>query len=203
MRRLSKNDLSDTEPMEKFRRRSEAPATAAFTDLPECKPCRTPKRIPSELASPVGFIMMRPSISESREGSRSAMETGIETQPQTSTPTSTSPGWGSRVERLAAKYREDHRHPVNHFLHVGVGWPMVAASLFLLPFRPLWSAMLFFGAYAFMFSGHFLFERNLPTILKNPATPFLMAYSVTKSIVSEIGRRLGRSPSNPEAVPPK
>ena len=44
MLRLKRDDLSDTEPMEKFRRRSEAPATAAFTDLPECKPCLTPER---------------------------------------------------------------------------------------------------------------------------------------------------------------
>ena len=34
----------------------------------------------------------------------------------------------SKLDRLVAKYRRDHTHPVNHFLHVGVGWPMVAAG---------------------------------------------------------------------------
>ena len=43
---------------------------------------------------------------------------------------------------LAAQYRLDHRNPVNHFLHVGVGWPMVAVAVILLPFRPLWSVAL-------------------------------------------------------------
>ena len=69
------------------------------------------------------------------------------------------PGNGTLVSR----YRLDHQNPVNHFLHVGVGWPMVAISILLLPFRPLWSAALFVSAYAIMFSGHFVFERNIPT----------------------------------------
>src|ERR1700733_6790772 len=73
---------------------------------------------------------------------------------------------------LVANYRLDHRNPVNHFLHVGVGWPMVAISILLLPFRPLWSAALFISAYAIMFFGHFVFERNIPTILTEPSTPF-------------------------------
>ena len=47
--------------------------------------------------------------------------------------------FNSKFQRLVAKYREDHRHPVNHVLHVGVGWPMVGAALLLLPFRPFWS----------------------------------------------------------------
>src|SRR5438445_323866 len=28
----------------------------------------------------------------------------------------------SKLDRFVAKYRDDHRHPVNHLLHVGVGW---------------------------------------------------------------------------------
>lgn len=93
---------------------------------------------------------------------------------------------GSWVGRLTEKYRLDHQHPVNHVLHVGVGWPMVAASLLLLPFRPLWSVGLFLGGYAAMFSGHFLFEKNVPTILKHPSTPFVMAYAVTKGLFKSI-----------------
>ena len=62
---------------------------------------------------------------------------------------------------LVARYRQDHRNPVNHFLHVGVGWPMVAAAVLLVPFRPLWSLALVVAAYAIMFFGHFVFERNI------------------------------------------
>jgi hypothetical protein len=87
-----------------------------------------------------------------------------------------------RFSQMVAKYRADHQHPVNHFLHVFVGWPMVAAAIFLLPFRPLYSVGLVIGAYAFMFSGHFLFEKNIPTILKHPSTPFVIAWAVIKGI---------------------
>jgi hypothetical protein len=79
---------------------------------------------------------------------------------------------------LIAKYRQDHKHPVNHFLHVGVGWPMAAVAVLLLPFRPLWGLGLFLLAYAIMFVGHFVFERNIPTVLKHPSTPFVVAWSV-------------------------
>ena len=54
----------------------------------------------------------------------------------------------SRFERLFADYRRDHRNPVNHFLHVGVGWPIAAIAVILLPFRPLWGLGLFAMAYA-------------------------------------------------------
>ena len=83
---------------------------------------------------------------------------------------------------LIAKYRQDHTHPVNHFLHVGVGWPMAAAAVLALPFRPLWSLGLFLLAYAIMFFGHFVFERNQPTILKHPSTPFVVAWSVIRQL---------------------
>ena len=80
------------------------------------------------------------------------------------------------------KYRTDHQHPVNHVLHVFVGWPLVAIALFLLPFKPLYSVGLVILAYAFMFSGHFLFEKNIPTILKHPSTPFVVAWAVIKGL---------------------
>jgi len=91
-------------------------------------------------------------------------------------------------ERLVAKYRHDHTHPVNHVLHVFVGWPLVAAALVLLPFRPWWSLALFVSGYVFMFAGHFLFEKNTPTILKHPSTPFVMAWSVIRGLTSGIAR---------------
>jgi hypothetical protein len=85
---------------------------------------------------------------------------------------------------LPSRYRQDHQNPVNHFLHVGVGWPLCAISVILLPFRPLWSLFLFASAYAIMFFGHFVFERNIPTIFKEPTTPFVVAFSVIRRLMS-------------------
>jgi hypothetical protein len=95
---------------------------------------------------------------------------------------------GSRFDRLVAKYREDHRHPINHFLHVGVGWPIMAAAVILVPFRPPWSLGLFFLSYGIMWAGHFLFERNLPTIFKHPTTPFVIAWAVIREISGRAAR---------------
>ena len=91
-------------------------------------------------------------------------------------------GPASTFDRLVTKYRRDHRHPVNHVLHVYFGWPMVGLALFLLPFRPLWSVALFLGGYALMFLGHFAFEGNVPTILKHPSTPFVIAWAVLRGL---------------------
>jgi hypothetical protein len=87
-----------------------------------------------------------------------------------------------RPAGLIAKYRRDHQHPVNHVLHVGVGWPMAAAAVLLFPFRPPWGLGLFLLAYAIMFFGHFVFERNIPTVLKHPSTPFVVAWSVIRRL---------------------
>jgi hypothetical protein len=109
--------------------------------------------------------------------------------------TTTSAPASSRFERLVAKYRHDHTHPINHVLHVFVGWPMVGAALLLVPFRPLWSLGLFLGGYAFMFSGHFLFEKNIPTILKHPTTPFVIAWAVIRGLAQGTARFV--SPGRP------
>lgn len=95
---------------------------------------------------------------------------------------------GIPFDRLVSKYRQDHSHPVNHFLHLFVGWPLVAASIVLLPFRPLWSLGLFLLGYALMFLGHFGFERNTPTILKHPSTPFVIAWAVIKRIFGGLAK---------------
>ncbi|GAC1466324.1 MAG: DUF962 domain-containing protein [Isosphaeraceae bacterium] len=94
----------------------------------------------------------------------------------------------AKFERFVEKYRKDHQHPVNHVLHVGVGWPMCAFAVLLLPFRPLWSIALVLGAYAFMFFGHFAFERNRPTILKHPQTPFVIAWAVLRGLFDNLKR---------------
>ncbi len=101
----------------------------------------------------------------------------------------------ARPTGLLSKYREDHSHPVNHFLHVGVGWPMAAAAVLLLPFRPWWTLGLFLGAYAVMFFGHFAFERNIPTIFKHPSTPFVVAWSVIRKIGGGMLRLVGPRPA--------
>ncbi|WP_165227251.1 DUF962 domain-containing protein [Aquisphaera insulae] len=88
----------------------------------------------------------------------------------------------TRWERLTAKYREDHRNPVNHALHVGVGWPIMALAVILIPFRPWWSLGLFFLSYGIMWTGHFVFERNLPTVFRHPSTPFVMAWVVIRQM---------------------
>jgi hypothetical protein len=95
---------------------------------------------------------------------------------------------GSRFDRLVAKYRHDHRHPVNHILHVWIGWPIMALAVVLVPFRPFWSLGLFFTSYGIMWAGHFLFEGNLPTIFQHPTTPFVIAWSV----IRDLGRRFAR-----------
>jgi len=104
-----------------------------------------------------------------------------------STKAPTSAG-GSWAERLLAHYCQDHRHPVNHILHVGVGWPLAALAVILLPFHPFWSLALFMSAYAIMFSGHFIFERNVPTVFKHPTTPFVLACSVIKGLWGGLAR---------------
>jgi hypothetical protein len=83
---------------------------------------------------------------------------------------------------VVSRYRLDHQNPVNHFLHVGVGWPMMALAVIIVPFRPYWSIALFFASYAIMFFGHFVFERNVPTLFEKPSTPFVMAYAVSRQL---------------------
>jgi len=94
----------------------------------------------------------------------------------------------AKFERMIEKYRRDHTHPVNPVLHVYVGWPLVAAAVILLPFRPWWSLGLFLAGYALMFTGHFAFEGNTPTILKHPSTPFVVAWAVIRGLAGGLVR---------------
>ena len=92
----------------------------------------------------------------------------------------------TKLAGTPSRYRQDHSNPVNHFLHVGVGWPMAAVAVILLPFRPLWGLGLFALAYAIMFFGHFVFERNIPTIFKEPSTPFVVAFAVIRRMLAAV-----------------
>ena len=98
------------------------------------------------------------------------------------------PTTGSRFDRLMAQYYQDHANPINRFLHVGLGWPIMAAAVVLVPFRPVWSLGLFILSYGIMWFGHFVFERNLPTIFRHPTTPFVMAWTVTRDLACKLVR---------------
>jgi hypothetical protein len=88
----------------------------------------------------------------------------------------------SKLDRFVEQYRREHQHPVNHFLHVGAGWPLCAIAVVLLPFRPFWTAALFAAGYALMFFGHFVFEKNIPTIFRHPSTPFVISWAVIRGM---------------------
>jgi hypothetical protein len=91
-------------------------------------------------------------------------------------------------DRLVAKYRQDHRHPINHILHVYVGWPLCALGVIALPFNPWWTLYGFAAGYAFMWIGHLAFERNVPTIFKHPTTPFVIAWAVIAGLARGASR---------------
>jgi len=65
---------------------------------------------------------------------------------------------------------------------------MAAVAVLMLPFRPLWSLALLASAYAIMFFGHFVFERNIPTILKQPSTPLVIAFDVIRNLGNALVR---------------
>ena len=94
----------------------------------------------------------------------------------------------SQVRTIDRDVPERPYSPGQHVLHVFVGWPLIAAALLLLPFRPWWSLGLFLAGYALMFFGHFVFEKNTPTILKHPTTPFVMAGSVIRGLTGGLVR---------------
>src|SRR6476620_3086362 len=94
----------------------------------------------------------------------------------------------TRLDRFVAKYRQDHRHPVNHVLHVYAGWPLVALAVVLLPFRPLWSLGLFLGGYVLMFFGHCASEKNTPTIPTHPSAPVIIAWAVVRGLGAGLSR---------------
>jgi hypothetical protein len=107
-------------------------------------------------------------------------------EPQAQPPTASHPS--SRVERLVAQYQEDHKNPINHILHVWVGWPICALGVLMLPFRPLWTVYGFLLGYACMWTGHFVFEHNLPTVFRHPTTPFVMAWTVIRQLAAGLVR---------------
>ena len=71
----------------------------------------------------------------------------------------------------------------------------MAAAVVLVPFRPLWSLGLFVISYAIMWIGHFVFERNLPTIFRHPTTPFVIAWAVIRDLARGSARLVSQGRS--------
>ena len=67
---------------------------------------------------------------------------------------------------MLARYREDHRNPVNRALH-SVGIPTIIVSLAVLPFRPMVGLALFVGGWILQFVGH-AFEGKRPSFMSDP-----------------------------------
>ena len=71
------------------------------------------------------------------------------------------------LKTFEARFRQDHQHRVNRWLHF-IGQPLVGVGLLLLFFSWLWAAVCILAGYSLMFAGHFIFEGNRPGILQNP-----------------------------------
>ena len=70
-------------------------------------------------------------------------------------------------------------------------------------FHPLIAACLFLGGYAILFIGHFVFEKNVPLILKDPRAPFVAAVVVFSRIWQFLtSRRVRGSSEAPAAASP-
>ena len=141
----------------------------------------TPEQMAAPGSSEKRVILANRLISKSRAGPTHHEKGTSGMEPATASLTPPAPL--SRVQRLVSKYREDHQNPINHFLHVYVGWPLCALGVIALPFRPICFVYGFALGYAFMWTGHFVFERNLPTVFRHPTTPFVMAWEVIKTLL--------------------
>lgn len=97
------------------------------------------------------------------------------------------PGW---LNRWVAEWEADHRNPINRALHFFVGMPLVGIALLSLICR-YWPGLYAFPAgYAVMFCGHFVFERNLPTVLRDPRGVLGAAGYVIERLIARPLRRV-------------
>lgn len=71
-------------------------------------------------------------------------------------------------EAYLARYRAEHRHPLNRLTHA-VGIPLIVVSLLLFPFRGRQAIGLFVGGWALQFLGHGI-EGNRPAFLGGRST---------------------------------
>lgn len=76
------------------------------------------------------------------------------------------------MKELVELFESDHRHPVNRAIHFWIGMPLVGLGLLLLALF-LWYGLVLIGlGYAAMFVGHYRYEKNPPTVVRNPLGPF-------------------------------
>ena len=85
------------------------------------------------------------------------------------------------LKSFEARFRKDHQHPVNRWLHF-VGQPLVAVGLLLLFFYWQWGLLCILAGYALMFTGHFLFEGNLPGVLQNPGYVLIASLAAIETL---------------------
>jgi len=67
--------------------------------------------------------------------------------------------------KYRAEYEKDHVTVCNKACHM-VGVPMIAASVLVAPFKPGLGLRLFVTGWVFQLLGHFVFERNTPTLTR-------------------------------------
>ena len=87
----------------------------------------------------------------------------------------------ARLKMFETRFRKDHQHPVNRWLHF-IGQPLVGVGLFLLFYSWLAAAICILAGYSLMFTGHFLFEGNRPGILQNPGYVVIAALAAVSSL---------------------
>ena len=71
-----------------------------------------------------------------------------------------------------------------HFVGTTIAMGCVAAS----PFVPAALIGAPLAGYGFAWIGHFAFEKNKPTILKHPTTPFIIAWAVIRGLAGGLLR---------------
>jgi hypothetical protein len=76
------------------------------------------------------------------------------------------------MQELVELFETDHRHPVNRAIHFWAGMPLVALGLLLFVLLKWQGVIPFALGYGAMFFGHYRYEKNPPTVVKNPLGPF-------------------------------
>jgi len=96
----------------------------------------------------------------------------------------------SRVDDLAELFVSEHRNPVNRALHFWIGMPLAGIGLALMVFLKWQGILVLLLGYGAMFIGHYMFEKNPPTIVKTPLGPFsAIAFVIRHFFIRPFRRR--------------
>lgn len=100
--------------------------------------------------------------------------------------------------KLLGAYDEEHRNPVNRAFHA-VGIPVIVLSVIflILPWRPFgWSRLVmlgtFIGGWGLLWSGHLIFEGNMPATFKAPAVILTAPAWWVQRLLRMVGFRSGQ-----------